>query len=111
VYFTGFFADWFQVKKIFTTIQVRKYFNNLAFSFQMGFLLIAAFISNSTAIIVCITLSVGLGSLAIGGYLTNNLDIAPQFSSIILGVSNTFGAIPGIVSPILSGYIASTPVN
>lgn len=35
----------------------------------------------------------------------NHLDIAPQHASVLLGISNTFGTIPGIVSPALTGYI------
>lgn len=111
IFITGYFADWLLVKKILTVTQVRKYFNNTALLGQMTFLLIAAFLTNTTAIIVCISLSVGLGALAMSGYLPNTIDIAPQFGSIILGISNTFATIPGLVSPVLSGFIAVTPVS
>ena len=33
------------------------------------------------------------------------MDIAPQYSSIIMGISNTFATLPGILSPILTGAI------
>ncbi|KAL7051887.1 hypothetical protein ACKWTF_004680 [Chironomus riparius] len=109
IFITGYLADWLLVKKILTVTQVRKYFNNIALLGQMTFLLIAAFLTNTSAIIVCISLSVGLGALAMSGYLPNTIDIAPQFGSIILGLSNTFATIPGLVSPVLSGFIAVTP--
>lgn len=38
-------------------------------------------------------------------YRVNFLDIAPQYASILRGVSNTFATIPGIISPILTGLI------
>lgn len=40
-----------------------------------------------------------------------DLDIAPNYASILMGISNTFGTVPGIVSPLISGYIVHTPVS
>lgn len=107
---SGLAADWFLVKKLLTVTQVRKYFNNTALLCQMGFLLITTFLTDVNSIVTCISLSVGLGALAMSGYLANTLDIAPQFGSIILGITNTFATLPGLISPPLSGFIASTPV-
>ncbi|KAG5676921.1 hypothetical protein PVAND_006718 [Polypedilum vanderplanki] len=109
IFISGYFADWLLMKKYFTLTQVRKYFNNSALFFQMVFLLISAFVTNTTTIIVCISFSVGLGSLAMSGYLPNTIDIAPQFGSILLGITNTFATVSGLISPPLSGYIAVTP--
>jgi hypothetical protein len=39
------------------------------------------------------------------------LDIAPQYASIILGISNTFATIPGIISPMLAGAIVKNKVS
>jgi len=41
----------------------------------------------------------------------NPLDIAPQYASIILGISNTFATVPGIVSPMLAGIIVQNKVS
>ncbi len=108
---SGPLADWFLVKKILTVTQTRKYFNNTALTLQMIFLLSTTFTTNISVIVTFIVLSVSSGGIAMSGYLPNTLDIAPQFGSIILGISNTFATIPGMVSPALSGYIASTPVR
>ena len=35
----------------------------------------------------------------------NHLDIAPQHASVLMGIGNTFATIPGIVSPMLTGYL------
>ena len=111
LFVSGFLADWFQMENRLSTTQVRKYFNNLSFFAQMIFLLLAAYFTDTTMIIVCITLSVGLGAFSISGYLANPLDIAPQFASIIVGYSNTFATLPGLISPILTGYIVATSVR
>lgn len=44
-------------------------------------------------------------------FSVNHLDVAPQHASVLMGFSNTFATIPGIVSPIISGYIVATPVR
>lgn len=108
---SGYLADWFQINNYLSTSQVRKYFNNLSFLAQMIFLLLAGYFTKPAVVLTCLTLSVGLGAFSISGYMANPLDIAPQFSSIIMGMSNTFATIPGLISPILTGYIVTTPVS
>lgn len=44
-------------------------------------------------------------------FSVNHLDVAPQHASVLMGISNTFATIPGIVSPIITGYIVTTPVS
>lgn len=44
-------------------------------------------------------------------YSVNHLDIAPQHASVLMGIANTFGTIPGIVSPTLTGYIVQHSVS
>lgn len=111
IFITGYLADWVQVKGFMSVTQVRKYFNNFSFLAQMIFLILAALLTNTKLIITCITLSVGLGAFAISGFLANPLDIAPQFASIIVGYSNSIATLPGLISPVLTGYIVSTPVG
>lgn len=38
-------------------------------------------------------------------FSVNHLDIAPQHASVLMGIGNTFATIPGIVSPMLTGYL------
>lgn len=102
---SGYLADWSQVKGYLTTTQVRRYFNCSSFLAQTVFMILAAYVSDSTGTVVCITIAVGLGAFAWSGFAVNHLDIAPQHASVLMGITNTFGTIPGIVSPTLSGYI------
>ncbi|XP_025419440.1 vesicular glutamate transporter 1-like isoform X2 [Sipha flava] len=103
--FSGFFVDWLREHDVFTTTQVRKIFNCGAFVSQTIFMCLAANSTSEVASITCLTLAVGLGAFAWSGFSINPLDIAPQYASIILGISNTFATIPGIISPMLAGAI------
>lgn len=111
LFWSGYLADRLQITHCLSITQVRKYFTNLSFLAQMFFFLLAAYYTNTTVVIICITLSVGLGSFSISGFLANPLDLAPQYANIIVGFSNTFATLPGIISPILTGYIVTTPVS
>ncbi|XP_076271476.1 sialin-like isoform X1 [Rhynchophorus ferrugineus] len=100
-------ADFLLTRKYLTVNQTRKSFNFFGFMAQFVFILTITFVSSSTVTVACLTIAVGLGAFAWAGLSVNPLDIAPQYASIILGISNTFGTLPGILSPILSGYIVS----
>lgn len=41
----------------------------------------------------------------------NHLDIAPQHASVLMGFSNTFATMSGILSPSVAGYIVQNKVS
>lgn len=100
-----------QVKGFLTTTQVRKYFNCGGFLAQTVFLMTAAYLMSPAGTISCIVIAIGLGAFAWCGFAVNHLDIAPQHASVLMGISNTFGTIPGIVSPALTGFIVVDSVG
>ena len=40
--------------------------------------------------------------MSISGHNANNLDIAPRFAGIIMGITNMFATLPGILGPQLA---------
>jgi hypothetical protein len=44
-------------------------------------------------------------------FSVNPLDIAPQFASILMGLSNTVATLPGMVSPLLTGHLVQHKVR
>lgn len=44
-------------------------------------------------------------------YSVNHLDVAPQYASVLMGISNTFATIPGIISPTLTGILVQNKVR
>ncbi len=61
--------------------------------------------------ITCISLSLGCGGFAWAGFSINHLDIAPQYAAILMGISNTIGTIPGIISPAITGILVKDGVS
>lgn len=52
-----------------------------AFLSQMVFMVAAGYVMTPVAAIVCLTIAVGLGGFAWGGFSVNHLDIAPQVTA------------------------------
>jgi MFS transporter, ACS family, solute carrier family 17 (sodium-dependent inorganic phosphate cotransporter), other len=71
-------------------------------------MMLAAYFLDRFWTVFCITVAVGMGAFAWSGFAVNHLDIAPQHASILMGITNTFATIPGIVSPSLTGFIVQS---
>uniref|UniRef100_U5ERG1 Sialin n=1 Tax=Corethrella appendiculata TaxID=1370023 RepID=U5ERG1_9DIPT len=108
---SGFIADWLQNKGYLTTTQVRRYFNCVAFIAQTMFMVLAGYMQDPAAMMTSMTIGIGLGAFAWTGFAVNHLDIAPQYAGLLMGITNTFGTIPGIVSPMITGHIVQNRLS
>nr|CAG4638404.1 EOG090X04X8 [Cyclestheria hislopi] len=104
----GQLADLLRSKWKTSTTLVRKLFTCGAFIAQTIFMLATAYTHTVVGAVVCLTIAVGFGGFAWSGFSVNHLDIAPQYASLLMGISNTVATLPGIVSPSITGYIVQT---
>ena len=44
-------------------------------------------------------------------FSVNHLDIAPKHAGVLMGISNTIATLPGIISPLITGYIVQNKVR
>ncbi|XP_020595263.1 probable anion transporter 5, chloroplastic [Phalaenopsis equestris] len=56
-------------------------------------------------VVVVLTSGLALSSCALSGLYCTHQDISPEYASILLGITNTVGAVPGIVGVALTGYL------
>lgn len=99
--FGGQLADHLRKNNILSTTTVRKLFNCGGFGLEAVFLLVVAFTRNTAVAISALTLAVGFSGFAISGFNVNHLDIAPRYASILMGISNGFGTLSGMICPIV----------
>ncbi|HUA32694.1 MAG TPA: ACS family MFS transporter [Candidatus Binataceae bacterium] len=101
---SGWIADNLHRRGIGLTA-VRKWMQATAFT--LGAIpLIALPAAHSAAMAVAlVTLSIGGGGLGAGAFAVNHLDVAPRYAGILMGLSNTFATIPGIVGVAATGFI------
>ncbi|PKA56582.1 putative anion transporter 6, chloroplastic [Apostasia shenzhenica] len=52
-----------------------------------------------------LTTGLALSSFALSGLYCTHQDISPEYASVLLGMTNTVGAVPGIVGVALTGFL------
>ncbi|XP_029451481.1 sialin [Rhinatrema bivittatum] len=100
---TGQLADYMRERLNFSTVVVRKTFNSIGMIGPAVFLVAAGYTGcNYVLAVTFLTISTTLGGFCLSGYNINHLDIAPSYAGILLGITNTFATIPGMVGPVIA---------
>ncbi|XP_066979522.1 sialin-like isoform X4 [Macrobrachium rosenbergii] len=60
---------------------------------------------NTDLAVVLLTLGTMFVGAMYSGFLSNHIDIAPPFAGTLMGITNTFATVPGIVVPSFVGYM------
>ncbi|XP_036890203.1 sialin isoform X2 [Sturnira hondurensis] len=107
---SGQAADHLRAKWKFSTVCVRRIFTLIGMIGPAVFLVAAGFIGCDYSLAVAfLTISTTLGGFCAAGFSINHLDIAPSFAGVLLGITNTFATIPGMVGPVIAKSL--TPEN
>ncbi|KAL0289854.1 UNVERIFIED_CONTAM: putative anion transporter 6, chloroplastic [Sesamum angustifolium] len=59
-------------------------------------------------VVSILTGGLALSSFALSGLYCTHQDMSPEYASVLLGITNTVGAIPGIIGVALTGYLLDT---
>uniref|UniRef100_A0A1A7X3F5 Sialin n=2 Tax=Iconisemion striatum TaxID=60296 RepID=A0A1A7X3F5_9TELE len=102
---SGVAADALIERKVFSITIVRKFFTFIGLLLPAVFLVPVGYVGCSHILTVTfLTLSTSLGGTSSPGVFINQIDIAPRYAGFLLGITNTFGTIPGVMAPIVTGY-------
>ncbi|XP_061645522.1 sialin [Phyllopteryx taeniolatus] len=100
---SGQLADYLRERRRYSTVTVRKSFSVVGMIGPAVFLVAAGYTGcNYTLALTFLTLSSSLGGVSASGFNINHLDIAPSYAGILLGITNTFATIPGMVGPVIA---------
>lgn len=88
-----------------STTTVRKLMQTIGFMGPAFFLALVSFTTSPVLAVTFMTSALALGSFSQSGVYANHQDIGPAYSGVLLGISNTGAAIPGIVGVALTGFI------
>ena len=86
-------------------LKVRRVMQSLAFAGITAAMMAITLTDSLILSVVVITLSNALTAFSIGGFATNHLDIAPNQSGLLMGVTNTLAAVSSSASVFVSGWI------
>jgi len=85
---------------------VRKLAQSIAFLVPTACLLAAANPDqDSNVTVALITAALGISSFSLAGLYCTHQDLSPKYSSAMLGLTNTSGAVPGIVGVAFTGLL------
>lgn len=87
---------------------VRKLMQSIGFLGPAFFLSLVAVTHTPFACISYMTAALALSSFSQSGVYSNHQDIGPGYAGLLLGLSNTFAALPGIIGVPLTGFILDT---
>uniref|UniRef100_A0A8C9T3V2 Sialin n=1 Tax=Scleropages formosus TaxID=113540 RepID=A0A8C9T3V2_SCLFO len=105
----GQLADCLRERGLFSTVVVRKTFSVIGMVGPAVFLVSAGYTGcNYVMAVAFLTVSSALGGFCSSGFSINHLDIAPSYAGILLGISNTFATIPGMVGPVIARALTSS---
>lgn len=84
---------------------VRKSSQCAAFLGPAACLLVASGTESGPISVAMVTLSLGLASFSLAGLYCNHADLSPKYAPVLLGLTNTCGAIPGIMGVACTGFL------
>ncbi|KAK9791572.1 hypothetical protein WJX73_008883 [Symbiochloris irregularis] len=85
--------------------RVRKLAQLVAFMGPATCLLTAMAIDDGYVTVGLITAALGLASFSLAGLYCNHADLSPKHAAVLLGLTNTVGAVPGIIGVAVTGAL------
>lgn len=106
----GYIADKLVERQVSIT-NVRRLMQTIGFAGPAIFLMAVASTSNAALGVTFCTCALALSSFSQSGVYSSHQDIGPKCAGILLGISNTFATLPGIVGVALTGFILDVTDN
>jgi MFS transporter, ACS family, solute carrier family 17 (sodium-dependent inorganic phosphate cotransporter), other len=100
----GWFADTL-LKRGIATIVVRKFMQCIGLFGAAIFLILARDIGTAPEAMLLLCGALGLLACTFAGFAPNALELAPRYSGILAGITNTVATIPGIIGVIVTGWL------
>ncbi|PNF23027.1 putative inorganic phosphate cotransporter [Cryptotermes secundus] len=102
-------SDFLNTRRIISLGTSRKIFNSIG-HWIPGLALIGLTLSSTddtTAAVALLTLAVGVNSAAYVGFQLNHIDLSPNYSGTMMGITNCLSNIMSIIAPLVVGFIVT----
>ena len=104
----GFVAD-NCIARGFRVTLVRQIMHSFSQLIPAVFVVIMGYMDSPIAVVVALTIAMGISGAGSASFGANHLDVAPQYASITLSIANTVASFSGVVAPIVVGHIINPP--
>jgi ACS family sodium-dependent inorganic phosphate cotransporter len=100
----GLIADTLRARGLSTTV-VRKLLQSVAFALGALPLLALPWALSPGVAVALVTAAEAGVAIGLAAFGVNHIDVAPKYAGVLMGVANTFGALPGIIGVGGAGFI------
>lgn len=100
----GFSADYLISNGVSVPV-VRKLAQSVAFVAPTVCLTVACLSDDPTLTVAMITAGLGISSFSVAGLYCTHQDLSPKYASTLLGLTNTIGALPGVLGVATIGFL------
>ncbi len=84
---------------------VRKIMQSTGLLGSAAALLVAQGVQTLPGAVLCMCAALGFLACTWSGWAPNHLDIAPRYADVLIGISNTFGTLPGVIGVAVAGWL------
>jgi ACS family sodium-dependent inorganic phosphate cotransporter len=93
------------VRRGLSLTAVRKSMQSIGLLGSAAFLLLAREVDAPLAALLVMCGALGALAFTWSGFAPNHLDIAPRYADVLMGITNTFGTLPGILGVLVTGWM------
>lgn len=101
----SYIGDCFIKSHKFKIVTIRKSFVIIGNVTSSILLMFAVYSKNLYVMVIFMSLATGFAGLCATAENANMMDLSPHYAGIVMGCSNTFATLPGIISPVITSYI------
>ena len=100
------FSDYLRKNNLMSTINIRRLAQFISDMLGAVTLVCIAFLGEyEVAVEVLLFLGIGLSGAGYSGWQCLFIDMSPNYAGTLVGISNTFGSIPGFLAPLVVGAL------
>lgn len=108
----SYVSDYISTRGLMSKTVQRKMWNSVAhWGGALTLLLLYLFDTTVTQAIILLTAALALNSGVFTGFLTNHIDLAPNFAGTLMGLTNSIAALTSVLGPLLVGFIVTNSVS
>lgn len=102
------------IKRRYTSVNTsRKLFNTIGFWVPVVPLILLGYMraDQSELALVLLVIAVGVNTAGSLGFLTNHIDLSPNFAGILMGIANCAANVMSLLAPLTVGFIVTDAVR
>lgn len=105
-------SDYISTHGLMSSTVQRKIWNSIAhWGGALALLSLYLFDTSVTSAMILLTVALGLNSGILTGFMTNHLELAPNFAGTLMGITNSLSNVTSILGPLLVGFIVTDNVR